>query len=126
MRTAYAKETVFRGVVMTDKKICPVMSRPRQGDRIVKFHGFPEFLFSSEDKMKEYGYFVIDGLPFSDMIPCIYETCMAWEPPVYRCQLAWLDKCQDADGDDCDMDTCTKCVKVVHTEGFCKLIDGDC
>jgi hypothetical protein len=103
--------------------ICPIMSRPKQGD-VIAIDRFEDkvALWKSEDEMKEYGYFVADGIPFSNIFPCIETTCMAWSPTAYRCQLAWLSKCEDQDTAICNMDTCRKCVKVVHEEGYCKLI----
>ena len=56
------------------EKVCPIMSRPRQGD--VQFGNVP--LWSSEDEMRKYGYAVINGYPFSDIVPCLKEKCMAW------------------------------------------------
>lgn len=83
---------------MTDEKICPFLSTPlRAGDPLLK-----SYLFE---------------------VPCLRERCAAWVPTVYRCQIAWADYCPDADGPTCDFDTCPKCVKVVHEEGYCKLIE---
>jgi hypothetical protein len=69
--------------MVTDERICPFMSHPRQGDRITEFHGIKEPLFKSEDEMREYGYCVINGNPFSDIIPCLRERCIAWVPDCY-------------------------------------------
>jgi hypothetical protein len=107
---------------MSDKKICPIMSRPRQGDRVIDLFGEKELLFKSEDEMKEYGYFVVDGLPFSDMISCLCEKCMAWEPEVYGCANAGvINVCNDLDGDTC-FSSCAGLAKQVQREGYCRLI----
>jgi hypothetical protein len=66
--------TEWRETSMTAGKICPIMSRPMQGD--VRFGN--ESLWSSEEEMIKYGYTVIEGIPYSSVFPCLKEKCRAW------------------------------------------------
>jgi hypothetical protein len=60
---------------MSDR-ICPIMSRPSQGNSVKLYSSDP--LFESEEEMKKYGWTPIDGKPFGDVVMCQKEKCMAW------------------------------------------------
>jgi hypothetical protein len=55
--------------MVTEKKICPTMSRPLQG---------PNHVFDSEDKMIEANWYPVDGVAWENVFPCQREKCMAW------------------------------------------------
>lgn len=98
------------------QKVCPVMSKPRQGNHVIERFGKKEMLYDSEEEMREYGYTVINGNPFSDMIPCIRERCQAFCP---ECEEVGRNSCQE------DITICCK-----RFEGrnscyeHCKILDG--
>lgn len=33
-------------------------------------------------------------------------------------------ECPDEDSEICNIDTCPKCVKVIHEEGYCRIMEG--
>jgi len=73
---------------MTDEKICPIMSRPSQGNMTKLYSSEP--LYESEEEMKKYGWTPINGKPYSDVVPCLRERCTAWVPQQtieYRCTI---------------------------------------
>ena len=56
---------------MTEEKICPVMSRPKDGDSI-----------ETPDDMKECvsrGWTIINNVPWGNIFYCQRERCMAWK-----------------------------------------------
>lgn len=63
---------------MTEEKVCPIMSRPSQGNMTKMYSSEP--LYESEDEMKKYGWTPIDGKPYSDVVHCLREKCMAFCP----------------------------------------------
>jgi hypothetical protein len=104
---------------MTEGKICPIMSKPKQGDII--FGKTKESLYDSETEMKQYGWTPIDGTPWSEIFPCLQEKCMAWIP---ECQLV-DPKYKDAPGDCMDQIPGKRCKKQyrIDCQGYCKLIE---
>ena len=100
---------------MEENRICPIMSRPLQG---------PNNAFKNESDMIEQKWYPINGVAWENVFPCVREKCMAWVPIKYRCQLAWESKCPDEDSEICNLDTCPKCVKVIHEEGYCRIMEG--
>ena len=95
------------------------MSHPSQGNSVKLYSDKP--LFESEDEMRKYGWTVLNGKPYGDVVMCQKEKCMAWVSANYYCSVA--NECDDADGPCCDLDTCVHSTKRVAEEGFCKLID---
>ena len=104
---------------MTDQ-ICPIMSRPSQGNSVKLYSSEP--LFTSDEEMRKYGWTPIDGKPYSDIIHCLKEKCMAWSSEILYCRES--PYCDDADGASCDMEICPEAKKSVHEPGYCKLIEG--
>jgi hypothetical protein len=58
------------------QKVCPIMSRPKQGNYI-GLDGKP--LYKNENECLEYGWVLVDGKPFSGLMPCLKERCEAWQ-----------------------------------------------
>ena len=114
-------------------KICPFMSRPKQGDTI--FNDRP--LYDSEQEMIKYGWVIIDGKPFSNVISCQRERCAAWvnevEPEVISCGLTMRGKeCtmiiehKGIDPLNKDWLWCDSCPDARYKEGksgYCRLIE---
>jgi len=104
---------------MTQEKICPIMSRPSQGNSVKLYSHEP--LFTDEDDMRKHGWTPIDGKPYSDIISCQKEKCMAWETTSACCgaEDKEFDECMD-----CELETKPNCKHYVVEDGFCKLIEG--
>lgn len=101
---------------MEENKICPIMSRPCDEDPIRD---------DGDRKVcEDNGFTIIEKIPWRNIFPCVQEKCMAWVPIKYRCQLAWESQCPDEDSEICDLNSCPKCVKVIHEEGRCRIMEG--
>ena len=114
---------------MKDKKICPFISMAKQGDCTYRPIGIdaPEPLYKNEDEMRMYGWWPIDGIPFSGLIPCLQTSCMAWQPGGQEsliCRKGYKnggEVCREESGN--AMCSACKNSRVKAAEpGFCKLI----
>ena len=102
-------------------QICPIMSKPSQGNTIKLYSDKP--LFESEDEMRKYGWVVMNGKPFSGVVMCQKEKCMSWQQDTVGCANANRDGCEQLDCGLCGTDECKHWKPFSREDGFCKLIE---
>lgn len=101
---------------MTENKICPIMSRPKDCDPI----------YDDKDRslVEKNGFYIIDDVPWENVFLCQREKCMAWHDELVRLRSYEIGFCEGCNIYKPDI-TCTEWINKQcpeYEEPYCLLI----